>query len=154
MHTCSMLCAYMHAYMHIYACTHAYMRVCAERHIFLTDAVCLDGNRGTICCFRLPPYPTFTRSSTTRLATAAVHSNPAAVHYIHYTVMCSEAPLSKRRQSGGWAMSACSEALSRRRQTGIGGHVAKTARFLRRVRRLVFAETGFLLCRSRLHTRA
>ena len=106
-----MLCAYMHAYMHIYACTHAYMRVCAERRIFLTDAVCLDGNRGTICCFRLPPYPTFTRSSTTRLATAAVHSNPAAVHYIHYTVMCFEAPSSKRRQSGVWAMLACSEAL-------------------------------------------
>ena len=52
MHTCSMLCAYIHAYMHIYiyiyACTHAYMRVCAERRIFLTDAVCLDGNRGAI----------------------------------------------------------------------------------------------------------
>ena len=46
-------------------------------------------------------FTRLTRSSTTRLATAAVHSKPAAVHYIHYTVMCSEAPLSKRWQSGG-----------------------------------------------------
>ena len=31
---------------------------------------------------------------------------------IHYTVMCFEAPLSKRRQSGVWSMLACSDALS------------------------------------------
>ena len=31
MHTC------------IYACTHAYMRICAERCIFLTDAVASTG---------------------------------------------------------------------------------------------------------------
>ena len=67
------------------------------------------------------------RSFTTRLATAALHSNQVAVNHIHYTAMCSEAPLSKPRQNGGWAMLACSEALllvseaplSRRRQSGV-----------------------------------
>ena len=53
-----------------------------------------------------------------------IHDKEYAVNHIHYTAMCS---LAKPRQNGGWAMLACSEALllvseaplSRRRQSGI-----------------------------------
>ena len=134
MHTCSMLCAHRHAYMHIYACTHAYMRVCAERRIFLTDAVCLDGNRGARSCFKLPFY-----SAHTIIQYKVSYSRRAL---IHYTVMCFEAPLSKRRQSGVWAMLACSEALScalMHRCQG-DGRVASVGVLQRR--RAFFAEYG------------
>ena len=84
MHTCSMLCAYMHAYMHIYACTHAYMRVCAERRIFLTDAVCLDGNRGTIYC--LPDIYTIILNKVS-YSRRALKSGCRPLHPLHCYVL-------------------------------------------------------------------
>ena len=75
------------------------MHICVYVPNGVFSLLILSASTGTAVQYTV--YPTFTRSSTTRLATAAVHSNRAAAHYIHYTVMCSEAPLSKRWQSGG-----------------------------------------------------
>ena len=86
MHKCTHVACFVHTYMHTckYACTHAYMRVCAERRIFLTDTVCLDGNRGTIYC--LPDIYTIIHNKVS-YSRRALKSGCRPLHPLHCYVL-------------------------------------------------------------------
>ena len=122
MHKCTHVACVVHAYMHTCIYMHAHMHICVYVPNGVFSLLMLFASTGTAVQYAVLDC-LFTRHSTRsyggsthtiihdKVSYSRVHSNPAAVHYIHYTVMCSEAPLSKRRQGGVWAMLACSEAL-------------------------------------------